>query len=190
MLDKSSDPARQTAKGDRVALRFCTECGKEVSDRASACPHCGHPAEDAIVPVPSDPSVVVVKKNSHPVLTFIGVAAIVITALVVIAIIIAANHKEVKLVATDGSSDADCSKVFDYCINVYCTYKNVGNAVGEQRVRAQLLDTATGEVKADQYVDLTLLPQADQRLKFSFPEAEVDWKVSYVCKVDPKAASK
>ena len=79
---------------------------------------------------------------------------LVVVALVVIIIIIAANHKETKLVATNGSSDANCTQLTDYCINVYCTYQNVGNAPGEQRVRVQLLDTASGEVRADHYMDL------------------------------------
>jgi DNA-directed RNA polymerase subunit RPC12/RpoP len=26
-----------------MALILCPECGKEISDKASACPHCGHP---------------------------------------------------------------------------------------------------------------------------------------------------
>ena len=44
---------------------------------------------------------------------------LVVVALVVIIIIIAANHKETKLVATNGSSDANCTQLTDYCINVY-----------------------------------------------------------------------
>lgn len=169
-----------------MALRFCTECGKEVSDRAQACPHCGHPVEDAIVPQKADPPVVIVKKNSHPVLTVIGIVAIVVVVLIGIVIVIAVTHKEVKIVATDGASDEACTQLTDYCINVYCTYNNIGNGLGVQRVHAQLLDTATGEVRADQYNDLTLAPQESQRLKFSFPEAELDWHVSYLCKAEPK----
>jgi hypothetical protein len=172
-----------------VALRFCTECGKEVSDRALACPHCGHPVEDAIVPQKVEPPVVVVKKNSHPVLTFIGIAAIVLVVLLGVAILIVVNHKEAKLVATDGASDDTCTQWNDYCLNVYCTFTNVGKAGGQQRVHAQLLDTASGKLMVDHFEDLTLAPQESQRLKFSFPEAELDWHVSYLCKVDPKGSS-
>jgi len=172
-----------------VALRFCTECGKEVSDRALACPHCGHPVEDAIVPQKVEPPVVIVKKNSHPALTFIGIAAIVLGALLGIVILIAVTHKEAKFIATDGTSDDACTQWTDYCINVYCSYKNVGNAAGQQRVRVQLMDTNTAAVRADHYNDLTLAPQESQRLTFAYPEAELDWRVSFVCKVDPKGST-
>jgi len=172
-----------------VALRFCTECGKEVSDRALACPHCGHPVEDAIVPQKVEPPVVIVKKNSHPVLTFIGIAAIVLVVLLGIAIVIVVTHKEARFVATDWTSDDACTQWNDYCINVYCTYKNIGNGTGQQRVRVQLTDRATGILRADHYNDLTLAPQESQRLTFTFPEAELDWRVSYQCKVDPKGSN-
>ena len=75
----------------------------------------------------------------------------------------------------------------NYCINVYCTFENVGNAGGQERVRVQLLDTSTRQVRADHYDDLTLAPQESQRLKFTFPEAELDWRVSFMCSVDPKS---
>jgi hypothetical protein len=167
-----------------LALQFCTECGKEVSNRAAACPHCGHPVEDAIVPQPVEQPVVIVKKNSHPVLTVIGVVAVGLALLIGIAVLIVALHKEARFVAKDPASDDTCTVWNDYCINVYCTFENAGNASGQQRVRAQLLDSVTRAIKADHYEDLTLAPQESQRLKFSFPEAELDWRVSFVCSID------
>ncbi len=111
-----------------------------------------------------------------------------VAVLIGILVVIAITHKEAKFVAGESASDANCTQLTDYCINVYCTYNNAGNASGTQRVRAQLLDTASGQVRADHYTDLTLAPQESQRLTFSFPEAELDWRVSYVCKVDPKGS--
>lgn len=143
-----------------------------------------------MVPQRIETPVVVVKKNSHPVLTVIGVIAIALAALVGIAILIVATHKESKFVARDPAIDDTCTQWNDYCINVYCTFDNVGNVAGQQRVRAQLLDTASRTLRADHYDDLTLAPQESQRLKFSFPEAELDWRVSVVCSVDPKGSSK
>lgn len=31
-----------------MALIICPECGKEVSDRAEACPHCGYPINEMV----------------------------------------------------------------------------------------------------------------------------------------------
>ena len=146
--------------------------------------------EDAIVPQRVEPPVVIVKKNSHPVLTVVGIVAIGLAVLLGIAILIVAMHKESKFVAKDGTSDDACTQWNDYCINVYCTFENVGNAAGQERVRVQLLDTASRQIRADHYNDLTLAPQESQRLKFTFPEAELDWRVSFVCSVDSKKDSK
>ena len=33
-----------------MALIKCPECGKEISDRASACPHCGYPLQEYVAP--------------------------------------------------------------------------------------------------------------------------------------------
>lgn len=43
-----------------MALTKCSECGKEVSDKAATCPSCGNPINSA--PIPS-----VEKKNTKPV---------------------------------------------------------------------------------------------------------------------------
>jgi hypothetical protein len=142
--------------------------------------------EDAIVPQRVEPPVVMVKKNAHPVLTVIGIVAIALILLLGVAILIVALHKEARFVAKDPASDDKCTQWNDYCINVYCTFENVGNAEGQRRVRVQLLDSATRDLLADHYQDLTLAPQEGKRLTFSFPEAELNRPVSYVCSVDPK----
>jgi hypothetical protein len=130
--------------------------------------------EDAIEPQPVEPPVVVVKKNSHPVLTVIGVIAIALAALVGIEILIVATHKESKLTRGDPASDDTCTQWNDYCIHqCLLHFDSVGNAAGQQRVRAQLLDTASRTLRADHYEDLTLAPQESQRLKFSFPRGRI-----------------
>ena len=45
-----------------MALIHCTECGKEISDKASTCPHCGAP----VVPV-SDSAIKNYNADNHPV---------------------------------------------------------------------------------------------------------------------------
>ncbi|WP_083250441.1 zinc-ribbon domain-containing protein [Synergistes jonesii] len=51
-----------------MALIKCSECGKEISDKASACPHCGYPMGEIKVteverPAQEAPSVQV---EAHP----------------------------------------------------------------------------------------------------------------------------
>lgn len=33
-----------------MALIKCPECGKEISDKAGQCPHCGYPIEQVTIP--------------------------------------------------------------------------------------------------------------------------------------------
>jgi hypothetical protein len=173
-----------------VAIQFCIECGKQVSDRAASCPHCGHPVQGASAPQPSpQPPVVPVKKNSHPVLTVIGGAAVVVLVLGIVALVVFLKTAKSKFEVTDKITDTNCTKLTDFCIDVNCTYQNAGTAKGTLRVRAQLLDKNSGEVKADRYSDLNLGPGESQRVTFSFPEAELDWEVSSVCKVDSEAGA-
>jgi hypothetical protein len=164
-----------------MSISHCTECGQEVSDHAAACPHCGNPMRGTVTP---PPPVIAVKKNSHPILTVIGGVAIVVVILLVVLGRVASPAKSTKIVATDILTDENCTQLTDYCIDVNCTFQNQGNAAGMSRVRAQLLDKSSGRVRADRYSDLTLLPNGTQRVTFSFPEAELDWQVSSVCKVD------
>lgn len=35
-----------------MALIKCTECGKEFSDKAAACPNCGCPIQEIVIPEP------------------------------------------------------------------------------------------------------------------------------------------
>ncbi len=169
-----------------MALQFCMECGKQISDQATVCPHCGFPIQGKAAPQQQGQSpVVTVKKNSHPVLTFIGAAALVVVILIGALVLYAVLHKAPKFAITGSSSDAACTQLTDYCITVYCDYQNVGNGAGTKTVRAQLLDKNTQAVRADHFTSLTLSPQESQRMTFTFPEAELDWEVSYVCQVDP-----
>ena len=169
-----------------MSIMYCSECGKEVSDRAAACPHCGNPLQgmEQMPIAPAAPG-----KKSHPVLIFLGVAAVAVVLLVILGIVVLLANKpaaKAQFVATDNVTDENCTQLTDYCINVNCTFQNQGQAAGVRRVRAQLIDKSTQEVRADHDSDLTLLPNATQRLTFSFPEAEIDWQVSSMCRVDPE----
>jgi hypothetical protein len=127
---------------------------------------------------------VVVEKNSHPVLTFIGGAVVV---LFIIGAIASLNDSTpapaARFIATDALSDESCTVVGDYCLRVHCTFQNTGDAAGESRVTAQLLSEDQSQVLAERYSSLTLLPNATQRVTFTFPEANIDVKTRYRCSV-------
>lgn len=79
-----------------MALIQCPECGREISDKVSACPHCGYPfaAQDSL-PVSSEPPVSADTNVLAPVPKKSQVLAIVIvTILVIIAIVISMVMKK------------------------------------------------------------------------------------------------
>lgn len=51
-----------------MSLIACPECGKSISDRASACPRCGCPIEKVVVEETQKESTKIVRKGSNPVL--------------------------------------------------------------------------------------------------------------------------
>lgn len=182
-----------------MALTRCKECGKEVSDRAPRCPHCGNPFGS--VPT-SGGQTTVIEKNSHPILTFIGAASVIVGVLAVIGLMRGSDEAAAaktplprvpapaaKFVVTDVLMDENCTELGDYCITVHCTFQNSGDAAGMFRVRAKLLQKGSDRVLANRYSDLTLLPAGTQRLDFNFKEAELGWEVSSLCQVDPATKS-
>jgi hypothetical protein len=185
-----------------MALTRCKECGKEVSDHAPGCPHCGNPFRPAATPA-VETRVVAVEKNSHPILTFIGGAVVVVGILAAVGMMRESDETAVaktplkpkapapaaRFVVTDVLMDENCTELGDYCISVHCTFQNSGNAAGMFRVRAKLLEKGSDRVLANRYSDLTLLPAGTQRIDFNFKEAELGWEFSSLCQVDPGAAS-
>lgn len=128
---------------------------------------------------------VVVRKNSHPVLTFIGGAVVLLFVIGVIANLVSTGPAQAAhFIATDVLGDESCTVVGDYCLRVHCTFQNTGDAAGENRVRAQLLSEDQSQVVAERTSSLTLLPNATQRVTFDFPEATIEMKTRARCSVD------
>lgn len=69
-----------------MALISCPECGKEISNAAQACPHCGHPIQE---PQPQDapPSP---RKNKRPII----IAACVLALVAVVGIFVVVQQKQ------------------------------------------------------------------------------------------------
>jgi hypothetical protein len=170
---------------DVMALIDCGECGRGVSDRAAACPHCGHPIGGAAA---SNPAIVTVQKNAHPVLTFLGGVVVVVFVLAAIGAVMEGREERQKgaskpggvrqipaarFVVADVLMDENCTQLGDYCVSVHCTYQNVGEVAGAKRVRADLFQQSGGRV-ATHDSNLTLLPGATQRVTFNFMEATLD----------------
>lgn len=68
-----------------MALISCPECGKEVSDRASSCIHCGCPLREEAIPVvaPAAEKVTLPKKNRRKQKKTVGKRSILIAAITV-----------------------------------------------------------------------------------------------------------
>jgi hypothetical protein len=160
---------------------FCPACGKEVSDAAPSCPHCGHRLLGGI-----SHGVRVVKW----LLIFGGGAVLCVALLAVIGFALSSPPAKVAdggggagsnqtpppsakfIVMEHSQRDDECTELGDYCIRVHCTFYNSGNAPGERSIGAQLLG-GTDSVAVREST-LTLLPDGRQQLFFDFKEAELD----------------
>ena len=72
-----------------MALKYCRYCGKQVSDKAAACPHCGSPVASGAAPQSAEPAAVKHSGNKTPLI--IAIAAVLIAAIVGAVIIITRN---------------------------------------------------------------------------------------------------
>jgi hypothetical protein len=162
-----------------MPLIYCRACGKEVSDQALSCPHCGQPIAAAGPPLVAQPPRTFVKVAK-------GIAWLVVLGIVILIVVSILTKKAspppptAVFAVTDNLSDEACTQLGDYCIRVHCTYQNNGDGPGEKRVGAQLLDE--NKVVAERQSSLTLLPGKSQRLNFDFPEAELGDQHHYTYK--------
>ena len=167
-----------------MALMFCTACGKEISDAAPSCPHCGHAPRG----VGSSGGRMV-----KWLLVFAGGAALCFGVLATIGTLYA-KPKPPEIVDGSGGTppalppkpvaaakfivmehsqrDDECTELGDYCIRVHCTFYNDGDAAGLRAIGAQLVDGS--ESVAVRESTLTLLPDSRQQLFFDFKEAELE----------------
>ncbi|HBY64402.1 MAG TPA: hypothetical protein DEH78_31665 [Solibacterales bacterium] len=141
-----------------------------------------------------DERIVVVEKNKHPFLTFIGGAVLVLLGIGMVGAWLDKEGKggkpepppqpppEARFEIIDRLSDEQCTQLGDYCLQVHCSYQNKGDGAGEQTVAAELMNEEDARV-ALRSQSLTLMPGATQRVSFRFPEAELEQKYRYRCLV-------
>lgn len=85
-----------------MALIYCSACGKQISDKAAACPHCGaaHTPVNTVVNVPVQPiaqpqvPAQQTPKNSNKVIITVGaILAVLLIALIVVVIMVNGGDK-------------------------------------------------------------------------------------------------
>src|SRR5581483_4574421 len=99
-----------------MALIYCSACGRQVSDQAAHCPHCGHPVASQLARV-SPPYVAPPPQTGGfgKFVKILGIVAIVVIALVVIAKLIK-PAPSAHFSVTDSLADEACTQLGDYCI--------------------------------------------------------------------------
>ena len=95
-----------------MALKYCRYCGKQVSDKAAACPHCGSPAAGGSAPQSTAQADAEPKPSGNKTPLIIAIAAVLIAAIVGAVIIITRNSDNSSKI---GKSDdpANSLLVFD-----------------------------------------------------------------------------
>lgn len=80
-----------------MALISCPECGKEISDKVKACPHCGYPMQEEPVSGPQQVEVTGIKinapKKSTKMKLLLAVCAVLVVAFVVVGTMAAKNSQ-------------------------------------------------------------------------------------------------
>ncbi len=94
-----------------MALIQCPECGREISDRVTSCPHCGYPfSEQPVQPVTPQPVEVTginlsIKKNEKYRTLFIGIFVLALLIAIVIISIMAQRSRDAKNARNDYIDD-------------------------------------------------------------------------------------
>lgn len=90
-----------------MAIINCPECGKEISDKAPACPNCGHPLKKAD-PVKSGPAQSAKKSKKKG--SCIGGLIVIIAIVVIVAAIGSGGDKEKKQKTSSANSAAEATE--------------------------------------------------------------------------------
>ena len=165
-----------------MALTKCAECGREISDRATACPQCG-------APVVADTGVSAKQRSETGPLVRAIQGTLVLMAVAITGLLIwplakptlqdAGVVPSARWVVENAGGDDTCTQLGDYCMRTRCVVRNVGEAAGAVTVRAELV-AAQGTV-ATRSTTIRQEPGRTDTVRFEFPEAEISKEYKYRC---------
>lgn len=167
-----------------MAMIKCDECGKDISDRAAACPNCGGPVQ--VLRSLAAPSFRVLeeKRRNPPPARLIGLGVLglaLAAALVSFYAIPARQGKDSSQMKTapptpppapkwqivNTTADTNCGNILDSCIQIHCMVANAGDAPGTVRITAFLQNaTQTLEKSATTF----LAPGTKEKVTIAFPD--------------------
>lgn len=171
-----------------MALVTCTECSKQVSDRATACPTCGAPIEPVPNSQPSARQAEAPKQQGRGWLRALLVAGAGLVLLLMLrqgtsdpwAVVLPTPRFTV---ANAGGSDG-CTTLGEYCMTTRCAVANEGNAAGVAKVEAHL--SSNGQTVATRTSMASLSPGQIDTVSMDFPEADMGTDYRYSCSLPPQ----
>jgi hypothetical protein len=161
-----------------MTLRPCAECGREISDQAPTCPHCGAPQQKAeaatTAAAPSQPGTPRGKVLSLALIALLAVVGV----YGVVTFASAPDEPSPPLPSpkwhiAQGEQSDDCTVLGDYCETVICVIRNIGDGAGVVRVKAVLVPARRdGRTLSDERMS-RVEPGAEIRERFDFRAAEM-----------------
>ena len=97
-----------------MALIRCPECGKEVSDQAKTCAHCGFPIAKSLRPKIQKPKIVISKKKVKTILLIVFVLAVGIIGIKFLLYILGPEYKIKQYIKYYNSNDDEKLKQLFY----------------------------------------------------------------------------
>ena len=160
-----------------MALVQCPECKQEISDQATACPHCGAPrpgatasgsqaASSSGAPQPRP------GRGAWPIVLIVvlALAAFLLYRMNRPALERAGVVASARFSVDNAGANEDCTVLGDYCVRVRCAVTNIGDASGVSQLAADYVEDS--KVIATRRATSRMLdPGQQDTLTLDFPEA-------------------
>jgi hypothetical protein len=153
-----------------MALIQCSECKREISDQAQACPNCGAPRTITGEGGQQPPSVRAGGVRRVVLLVFLVLLVLAAYRVLRPALEKAGVVASARFAIDSAGGDDGCTVLGDYCMRVRCAVINIGEANGLARVAVDLIED--GKVIATHLATTPLLaPGQRDTVTLDFPEA-------------------